>query len=156
MLHFFQKKRLRKIFLTLSTFFLSLFLSGCITNQQSSSCLSITENVWYCFVPDTAPLQSALHMVHVKGIGVEERMVVQMESKDTTVSLAVVSPIGQPVLSLVWNGKRLTAQSILGDAVTRHSKRLFMFVQWLKWPENQMLKGFRGGGYTGITSNPCL
>ncbi|MES2205793.1 MAG: DUF3261 domain-containing protein [Pseudomonadota bacterium] len=107
--------------------------------------MSITENVWYCFAPDAAPLQPGLQMVHVKGVGFEERMIFQMESKDTTVSMAVVSPIGQPVLSLEWNGKLLTSQSILGDIVTRHSRRLFMFVQWLKWPEEQMLKGFRGG-----------
>ncbi len=132
------------LFFILSISILPLLLGGCISERQST-CISITDTVRYCLVPDAASLQSGIEMVHVKGMGIDERVIFQFESKDTTLSVGAVSPIGHSVFSLEWNGEVLSSQSVFGEIVTRHSKRLLMLLQWLKWPEDQVLQGFRGG-----------
>lgn len=132
-----------RYFTIISLIISSFLLSACIS-EQGERCLQITDNAAYCFVPDPIPVRSETQMVRIEGPGIKELSLFQLESDGQTFHAVALSPIGQSLMSVAWNGQFLQAESVFGERVTRHARRLMMLIQWLKWPEEKVLQGFRG------------
>lgn len=118
-------------------FVLSL-LAGCAGNSR---CITLPDAPAYCLQPPAANY-SANQLITVSGRGLQEISVMQLEADAAALSLAVMSPLGQSLLSARWDGKKWQAESAFGARISRQGGAMLALAQWLHLPEAQVLQGF--------------
>lgn len=118
-------------------FVLSL-LAGC---AATSRCITLPDAPRYCLQPPAANY-SANQLVTVSGRGLQELSVMQLEADANALSLAVMSPLGQSLLSARWDGKQWQAESAFGARIRQQGGAMLALAQWLHLPEAQVLQGF--------------
>lgn len=115
-----------------------LLLTGC---ASGGGCLQMPPSARYCL---QAPSHSysANQWVKVTAPGVDEWAVLQVEAGAQQQTVWLMSPLGQPLLSALWDGRRWHSDSVLGWRAERQGAAMLALAQWLHLPEAEVLNGF--------------
>lgn len=113
-------------------------LAGC---AGSGRCVALPDAPSYCLQLPAASY-SANQLVTVSGSGLQELSVMQLEADADALSLAVISPLGQSLLTARWDGKQWQAESAFGARISQQGGAMLALAQWLHLPELQVLQGF--------------
>ncbi len=117
-------------------------LVGCAATPDH--CLPLPEGGRYCLRPVQAESISRLQMVAARGRGIDERSLFQLENDGNSLRLAGMTPMGQGVMTVIWDGKTLRSESVFGERVSRMGLPLLALVQWMTLPQQEVIRGIEG------------
>ncbi|KMN83468.1 hypothetical protein VK98_02085 [Chromobacterium sp. LK11] len=117
---------------------LLLLLTAC---AGGGHCVRLPQTPAYCLRPP-AETYGASQLVTASGRGFRELSLLQLEADGQRLSLAALSPLGQPLLSAGWDGRRWSASSPFGRRVSEQGPAMLALAQWLHLPEAAVLDGF--------------
>lgn len=128
-------------------FLLLSWLAACANPQPD--CAPLGSGASYCLQAlPTGTSISAQQMVEVRLVqpALRERLLVALDATNADLHLAVLTPMGQTLGHLAWDGKRLDWQGLPQWATLAHG--LPALVQVHLWPTASVRAGLRGASLT--------
>ncbi len=129
---------MRRAVFALTHGLLALLLAGCATLE----CPRLAPEVAYCLQPPaSAPRISALQEVVVTREQRDDTMLVQTENDATRLAVVGISPLGQTLVSAVWDGVAVQARPAM-PSFAPDAAMMLAFVQFGLLPFDAVAAGF--------------
>lgn len=120
---------------------LIVLLAGC----GSERCPTLPGGVNYCLrSPASGPSFSVLQQVVIGEGEQQETLLVQIENGPERLALVGLTPLGQTVLTLTWDGKHIAAKGPFGVQPHVNPAVLVAVLQFALWPQDAVRAGLSG------------
>lgn len=119
-------------------FLLIALLAGC----GSERCPTLPGGVSYCLQPPASgPSFSALQQVLIGEGEQQETLLARIENGPERLTLVGLTPLGQTVLTLTWDGKHIAATELPGLQPHINPAMLVAVLQLALWPQDAVRAG---------------
>ncbi|MCL1124593.1 DUF3261 domain-containing protein [Shewanella surugensis] len=129
---------------TISVLLLLLLLSACSQTFDRQTCVSLPQDSRYCLAPLPNQTRSLTQKISIKVGTQQHELMGQLDLTPNSLTLVGLAPLGQPLFTLVYNGKSLSSKQSILLGKQFKAEYLMAMLQLIYWPQaevNQYLQG---------------